>query len=211
MWVMEKLTTAQTTTQERDMQPSEALIAPIRNRRSIRAFSDRPVEDDTIAQLLEAARWSASCFNEQPWRFLVVRKENAADFELMASCINDNNRPWAQEAPLLLLAVAKDQFSAFDHPNPYAWHDVGLAMGNLSIQATSLGLNLHQMAGILPDRIRDIFELPELFSPVSITAIGYPGNSADLPEPFRSKDAQPRERKPVAAYSSIAEWRAALD
>lgn len=193
------------------MQPSEALIDPIRQRRSIRAFRDEDVSEETLKLLLEAARWSASCFNEQPWRFLVIRKtEDAAAFDELASCINDNNRPWASKAPALLLAVAKDRFTAFDEHNPYAWHDVGLAMGNLTIQGTALGLNMHQMAGILHDRIREVYKLPVDYSPVSITAIGYPGKSEELPEPYRSKDAKPRERKPVSALVSPDEWRETL-
>lgn len=125
--------------------PIHDLIA---ERWSPRAFSDQPVGKEELGSLFEAARWAPSCFNEQPWMFLIATKENAEEFDRLASCLMDGNA-WAREAPALILSVAKQSFERNGKPNRHAGHDVGLAVQNLSTQAQSMGLVLHQM-GELP-------------------------------------------------------------
>ncbi|MGH7236266.1 MAG: nitroreductase family protein, partial [Nitrospiraceae bacterium] len=119
----------------------------LQKRWSPRAFSGRAVEADKLRILFEAARWAPSSFNEQPWSFIVATKDDQANFDRLLRCLLEGNRAWARHAPVLRLSVAKLRFEEDGEPNRHAFHDVGLAVENLVIQATALGLVVHQMAG----------------------------------------------------------------
>ena len=121
----------------------------IKQRWSPLAFNIRPVEPEKIASLLEAARWAASCFNEQPWFFIVATQDNAQEYEKLFSCLVEANQTWAKDAPLLMLSVAKLSFTRNNKPNRHALHDLGFAVGNLTLQAQALGLFVHQMGGFM--------------------------------------------------------------
>ncbi|HEX3372164.1 MAG TPA: nitroreductase family protein, partial [Candidatus Acidoferrales bacterium] len=144
----------------------------IRERWSPRAFSDRHVEPEKLLSLLEAARWAASSANEQPWAFLVATKDDPKNHEAVAGVLVDSNREWAENAPVLILSFAHTQFTKNGRPNRYAFHDVGQAVANLSLQATALGLTLHQMAGFNADAARERFAVPADWQPVSVIALG---------------------------------------
>src|SRR5438270_3416151 len=132
----------------------------IRNRWSPRAFSDKPVEPAVLASLFEAARWAASSYNEQPWTYFVATREQPADFERLLSCLIEANQAWAKAAPVLALGVVRLTFARNGKENAVAVHDLGLASGNLSTEATARGLSVHQMAGILPDKAREVYQIP---------------------------------------------------
>ena len=153
----------------------------IRERWSPRAFADRGIEPGKIQSLLEAARWAPSSSNGQPWTYLLATREETQEFDRLASCLVDGNS-WAKRAPLLLLAVAATHFANNGKVNRHAFHDLGLANGNLVLQAGAMGLVVHQMAGFLPDRARELFEIPEGQEPLTMLAVGYPGDVNDLPE-----------------------------
>src|SRR5919108_5670718 len=107
-------------------------IEPLLQQRwSPRAFADRPVEPEKLLRLLEAARWSASTANQQPWYFIVATKEDATEYARLLSCLRENNQQWAARAPVLMVSVAKLSFDMNGQPNRYAFHDVGLAVRNL--------------------------------------------------------------------------------
>jgi nitroreductase len=147
--------------------------------------------------LFEAARWAPSSFNEQPWRFIVAARENKTDFEQLLNCLIQGNIEWAQNAPVLILSVAKLHFTHDGKPNRHAFHDVGLAVGNLIIQATALGLSVHQMAGFYVERARETFGLPDGYEPVGGIALGYAAGVEMLPERLWKRVQSPRTRKPV--------------
>jgi nitroreductase len=170
----------------------------ISERKSIRAFSEKSISDEELVTLLEAARWAPSSMNEQPWRFIVARKENSETFERMLECLNESNKNWAQHAAALILTVASKTITSLNKSNSYAWHDVGLAIGNLSIQATSMDIYLHQMGGFKHDLAKNLFEIPNDFEPVSIIALGYKGNPDLLPSPLREREMSLRKRKPLS-------------
>ncbi len=178
----------------------------IRNRWSPRAFSSRRVDPEVLARLLEAARWAASCFNEQPWRFVVATTDQPDLHARLAQCLVEANRVWAEKAPVLMLSVACLQFARNAKTNRHAGHDVGLAMGNLSAQATAEGLYLHQMAGFDVERARRELKIPNACEPMAMAAIGYLGDAADLPEGPREKEALPRNRKPLKELVFQGEW-----
>jgi nitroreductase len=191
---------------EKPAETSCPLHDPIQRRWSPRAFADRPVEKDSLKCLFEAARWASSCFNEQPWQFIVATKDAQKDYECMLSCLVEGNQAWAKLAPVLMLTVAKSTFEHNGKGNPHAWHDVGLAVGNLVIQATVLGLSLHQMAGILPDRIREVYGVPQGFEPVTALALGYAGDPTLLPDELRQREQAPRTRKPLTEVVFSGKW-----
>jgi len=120
----------------------------IASRWSPYTFDPRPVEPDKLLSCLEAARWAASSYNEQPWSFIVARREDEAQFDQMLGCLVEANRAWAKNAGVLILTVVSRFFTRNGKPNRVAEHDIGLAAGNLTVQATALGLHVHQMAGI---------------------------------------------------------------
>jgi len=178
----------------------------LRRRWSPRAFADRPVEPAKLLSLLEAARWAPSSYNEQPWAFVVATKEQPEEFAKVLGCLVEFNQAWAKAAPVLLLTVARLAFERNQQPNRHAYHDVGLAIANLTVQATAEGLAVHQMAGILPDEIRAAFRVPEGWDPVSGVAIGYPGDPATLTDELRRRELAPPSRKPLSAFIFSGAW-----
>src|SRR5437773_7104505 len=151
--------------------PIEELI---RRRWSPRAFSDQPVEAEKLRSLFEAARWAPSSFNEQPWSFILATKQKPEEHALLLSCLAEKNQQWAQQAPVLMVSVAKLNFDKTGKPNRHAFHDVGLAVGNMLVEATALGLFGHQMAGFSPEKVREIYGVPNDYEPVAGIAVGYP-------------------------------------
>ena len=170
----------------------------ISGRKSIRAFSEKRISDEALITLLEAARWAASSMNEQPWRFIVAQKVNTEAFDRLLSCLNESNRKWAQNAAILILTVTNNTITSLNKPNTFAWHDVGLAIGNLSLQAMSMDIYLHQMGGFKADIAKELFEIPDGFEPVSVIALGYQGDVDTLPQPLRERELKKRERKPLS-------------
>jgi nitroreductase len=167
----------------------------IRDRWSPRAFADRPVDPATLGSLLEAARWSFSSSNEQPWLFIVARKEDGPAFERVLSCLVPFNQDWAKAAPVLMLSLTRSTFARSGEPNRHAWHDVGAATAQMALQATTMGLVIHPMAGIERDRIRTEFALPNDVEPVAGIAVGWLGDPATLSEKLKERELAPRERK----------------
>lgn len=185
------------------LDPVHELIA---KRWSPRAFADKPVEPNKLRSLLEAARWAPSCFNEQPWHFIVATKEKPEEFERLLNCLVDVNIAWAKQAPVLMLSVARLQFERNDKPNHHAFHDVGMAVGNLTLQATALDLYLHQMAGFHSDKAREAFKIPEKFEPVAAMALGYLGDPQRLPDDLRDRETASRNRKKLATFVFGETW-----
>jgi len=189
--------------------PAETLTpvhALISKRWSPRAFADRAIEDDKLHSIFEAARWAPSSRNEQPWAFFVVTKSESESFELLLGTLMDSNRVWAQNAPALIMTLAHTVLEKDGKPNHLGFHDLGLATSNLVIQATALGLATHPMAGFHPEMARARFHVPEGWEPVSVIAVGYPGNADTLPESLRERESAPRRRKPLADFVFSESW-----
>jgi nitroreductase len=183
--------------------PVHPLLA---ERRRLRAFSPRTVEPEILGSLLEAAHWAASCANEQPWSFIVAVKGDKPEFQRLLGCLIEFNLEWAQHAPVLILSVARMTFQSTGKSNRHAFHDVGLATAALTVQATASGLVVHQMAGFDVEKSRREFLIPQDHEPVAVSAIGYPGNPADLPEKLLQKELAPRQRKPLADFIFERGW-----
>ncbi len=178
----------------------------LRQRWSPRAFSDRMVEPEKLRSLLEASRWAPSSFNEQPWNFIMATKEDRTEYDRLLSCLTETNILWAQKAPVLMVSVAKLHFTETGKPNRHAFHDVGLASENLAIQATSMDLFVHMMAGFYPDKVRELFKIPEGYEPVAAITLGYPGDPQTLPERLRERELTPRRRKLLQEFVFTGQW-----
>jgi nitroreductase len=175
------------------------------------AFSDRPVLDDDLRSLFEAARWSASSYNEQPWRYIVATRTDLPGFERLLSCLVEGNQPWAVAAPVLALGCTSLNFAHNSRPNTACEHDLGCASACLSLEATARGLFVHQMIGILPDRARELYLIPDGFRPLTALAIGYLGDPNTLPEKYKDRDLTPRQRKPLTELVFSGPWGVASD
>jgi nitroreductase len=181
-----------------------------KRRWSPRAFSDQPIEADKLRMLFEAARWAPSSNNEQPWRFIVANKDSETEWNRLLACLVEGNRTWAYRAPVLILSVASLNFEDDSKPNRHAFHDTGMAVENLVLQATALGLSAHQMAGFDVEKARTDLQIPSGYEPVAMIAVGYPGDPALLSDRLRARETQPRVRKPVTEFVYSATWEQPL-
>jgi nitroreductase len=176
------------------------------NRWSPYCFSKNEVSSDDLCSLFEAARWAASSFNEQPWSYIVARQEQKEEFGRLLSCLVEANQRWAANAPVLVLGIASLNFSRNGKPNRAAIHDLGQASASLALEATARGLYVHQMIGILPERTRELYAIPEGHEPMTAIAIGYAGDPGDFPNELRERDANRRPRKPIDEFIFGANW-----
>jgi nitroreductase len=178
----------------------------IKRRWSPRAFSDQQIEAEKLHMLLEAARWAPSSNNEQPWRFIVANKDHETEWNRLLACLVEGNRKWAYRAPVLILSVASLNFQDDSTPNRHALHDTGMAVENLVLQATALGLATHQMAGFDVEKARADLKIPSGYEPVAMIAVGYPGDLAFLPDRLRERELQPRSRQPISEWTFSGQW-----
>jgi len=178
----------------------------IRDRWSPRAFSPTSVSADILKSLFEAARWAPSSNNEQPWAYIVATKEDAPNFAKMVSILVEFNQNWAKHAPVLALSVAHKNWQKDGKPNRHALHDVGSATAQLTFEANSRGIFVHQMAGFDIEKARQTFAIPDDWEPVAAIAMGYPGDPASLPGPLRDRELGPRNRKPLHDFVMTGAW-----
>jgi nitroreductase len=187
---------------ENRLDPAQETPAPIHEllarRWSPRTFSARPVEAAKLTRLFQAARWAPSSFNAQPWAFVLATQEDAVGHDRLLRTLAETNRLWAQEAPVLVLAVARLDFAHNGTPNRHALYDLGQAVANLTVEATSLGLHIHQMGGFDPRLARELFAIPAGFEPAAVLALGYPSGAAVPPVS--------RTRKPLADFVFTGSW-----
>ena len=159
-----------------------------------------------LCSLFEAARWAASSYNEQPWNYLVATRENPREFARLLACLVEANQAWAETAPVLVLSVVSLRFAKNNQDNLAAVHDLGLAAGNLSIETTARGLSVHQMIGILPDKAREAYQIPEHYEAWTTMAIGYKADPAKLADALKERDLAPRQRKPLNEFVFTGQW-----
>lgn len=186
--------------------PDHSIHELIARRWSPYAFTDRPVSDDDLRSLFEAARWAASSYNEQPWNYILATKANPAEFERLLSCLVEGNQAWAKNAPVLALGCTSLSFKLNGKPNAAAIHDLGLASATLTLEATARGLFVHQMIGIVPEKAREVFRIPEGIQPLTGLAIGHAADPATVPEKLRERDLAPRTRKPLSEFVFSGAW-----
>jgi nitroreductase len=178
----------------------------IRERWSPRSFSDKHVPNDALRSLFEAARWAPSSSNEQPWAFIVGTKEDTDTHAKLLSTLVEFNHGWAKHAPVLVIAVSELAFASNGTPNRNAFYDTGAAVANLTAEATSRGLAVHQMAGFDPKKAAELFSIPAGWEAIAAFVIGYPGEAHVLPDKLRERELAPRTRKPLAEFVMSGSW-----
>lgn len=172
---------------------------------SPRVFADKAVETEKLKQLFEAARWAASSNNGQPWRFMYAHKGSDMYNEIFEH-LSDFNKKWCKNAPILMLTAYKKTFDN-GKENFHAPHDLGLAMGNLSIQAESMGIAVHSMAGVNWQKAHKTYEVPEDYHITTAVAIGYYGGEvSDLPDDLQKSEKSERKRNPQSEFVGEEKW-----
>lgn len=165
------------------------------------------VSKEQIRSICEAARWAPSCANEQPYKFIVWNKNiNKIDFDKAFDTLDKGNQDWVINCPLLILAIANKKFSN-GKINNWAEYDTGAASENICLQATDLGLHSHQMAGFDSDRLSKLFNIPAVYKPMAIIAIGYKSENLDLvSSKVQNQEKSERKRKPLENNFFDSKW-----
>src|SRR6185295_19615918 len=163
---------------------------------SSRAYDpNRSVPREQLAVLLEAARWAPSCNGDEPWRYLIWDKgRDPQGWQKAFDCLSENNRKWANNAPLLMLSCTGNKFEATGKPNRYTQHDTGAASGSLALQAAASGLMVHQMGGFDAEKARAAFDIPAEYTPMAMIAVGYQAAPEVLDEETKKKELVARAR-----------------
>jgi len=185
------------------MSDTSVLHGLIANRWSPRAFKDEAVDAGKLRSMFEAARWAASCFNEQPWRFVVATKREPEKFQRVLDLLVPKNQEWAQGAYALGFSAGKKTFTHNGAPDRFGLHDAGAALENLMIQATAVGVHVHAMGGFDPVKARADFGVPEDFEIGAAFAIGYVEGPGSPPSE--------RARKPLDEIVFGSEWGKPFD
>ena len=172
---------------------------------------DRAIAKNKLLRMLEAARWAASSYNLQPWRFIVARRENSDEFQKMLSALQEGNAAWAQYAAVLMITVIKKR-SRPDTLNRHASHDLGLAVSQMVLQALDDGIHAHQMAGFFPDKAREIYGIPDEYEPFTAIAFGYKIlDLSHLSQAHRQREQAPRQRQPLREMIYSGAWQQKAD
>ncbi|WP_181314506.1 nitroreductase family protein [Phormidesmis priestleyi] len=178
----------------------------LRQRWSPISFSNQAVEPEKLRSMLEAARWAASSYNEQPWSYIVATQDNPDEFSRLLKCLAEGNQVWAKHTPVLMLSVAKLTFERNGVENRHAFHDVGAASANLAIEAAAQGLLIHQMAGFDVPKAKETYGIPEGYDPVAAIALGYLGDPQTLSEALQQRQSSPRTRKSLDQFVFTGHW-----
>jgi nitroreductase len=182
----------------------------LKQRWSPRAFSSTPIPAHALKKLFEAARWSPSASNIQPWAFVIATQQEPEAFSRVAGLLNPNNARWAAKSPVLVIAILNKKNPA-GAPNDWAAYDLGQAVAHLSVQAEALGLSVHQMGGFDRTRAQEELGLPTDYEALTAIAIGYQGELADLPEDLQTRETAARTRKPQSEFVFNGTWNNPLN
>jgi nitroreductase len=173
------------------------ILDVLAERWSTRIFDpSAPIDEAALASALEAARWSPSANNTQPWRFIVARRGSKA-FAAIYEALRDFNKSWAGDAGVLLVAVAQ---TATDDGSTmhFGQYDTGQAVAHFTVQAHAGGLSTHQMGGFDRAAVKAAFDLPDNFAPLTVIAVGALGDIDAATEDVRSREDAPRTRRSAA-------------
>lgn len=172
----------------------------IKHRWSPRAFTRQPIRDEDLRTVFEAAAWAPSAMNEQPWQFVYAHQEQTEAFQKLWNCLLPGNQPWAKDAAVLVVVLARKTMGPNHVPNRHYLHDTGMATANLLLQAGTMGIHGHVMGGFDMAKTQQALHLPDDLEPVSFLALGYVGEAEQLEEPFRTRELAPRSRKPLSEF-----------
>lgn len=166
---------------------------------SPRAFDEKAIEREKLLALFEAARWSPSASNLQPWSFIVGLKGDTT-YDKAFSSLVEFNQLWAGFAPVLVLTIAKKNIKESNKINGTYQYDLGQSVAHLSFQAMHEGIYVHQMSGFDQRKAEKEFEIPENYEAVSVIAMGYIGKTEILPERMQKSETDKRIRKELNSF-----------
>lgn len=152
----------------------------ILRRRSIKHFLPANIDNYQVELLFTAASLAPSSMNEQPWAFIIAKREDEQQFGSLLNLMNEKNRIWAKDASLLVVVLAKRNFSLNNEPNKHYFYDVSSAVSNLTYQALSMDLQVHQVGGFDVERTRTQLMIPDSYEPVVMLTVGYSATDADV-------------------------------
>lgn len=175
------------------------LSVELKQRWSPRAFEDRPIEKDKLQRLFEAARWSPSASNEQPWSFIFGQNKDKT-YSLIMETLVEFNKMWAKNAPVLILNCGRETTLKGDAINTSFQYDVGQSVAHLTFQAIKEGLYVHQMTGFIPEKAKEVFEIPKVYHALSVMAIGYLGAPEMLHLRMQKSEIAERDRKALNEF-----------
>ena len=176
------------------------VMQEIKQRWSPRAFSSEKIPENDIQALMEAACYAPSCFNEQPWRFLIASKEK--ELNVMRDLLTEKNQRWAKKAPLLILILTHRYFAYNGKENRWCQFDSGTAWGYLSLEAQKRGLITHGMGGFKRQKTRETLNISEDYEIIAVIAVGKMGNKDEMEEEFKNEEF-PNTRRPIVESA----WR----
>ncbi len=171
----------------------------IRKRWSARSFSEKKISQDDLNTLFEAASWAASSGNEQPWQY-VYAFHGTNSFTRLWECLDVGNQLWVKNAAVLMASLKRTTSEKTQKENPLASHDTGMANAHIFLQAVSMGIYGHPMAGFDKDKLKGVLELNEHQESICMIALGYLDSPDKLEEPFRTREVTPRTRKPIDSF-----------
>ena len=184
---------------KKKIETQEKIHEIIANRWSGRAYDEkRSIAHKDIISLLEAARWAPSCYGEEPWRYIVCNKKtNAAAWGKAYSCLAEGNQSWAVNAPMLILALANTIFGHNEKLNRWSQYDTGAASMSLCIQATTMGLMVHQMGGFNAEKAAELFSIPDQYISMAMMAVGYQLPEDEITQEVMERESSERQRNPL--------------
>lgn len=180
------------------------LLKEIDERRSFRGIDERQIPDDVLERVMTAATYAPSCFNKQPWRFLVLKDQPALDRG--RSHLKDGNY-WAKKAPVLIVVITKKELDCQVQNREYAEFDTGQAVMSLGIQAWHEGLIAHPMAGFNDETIAEEFGVTDGYYVLTVVALAYPGDPSFLNEKHTEMENSARSRKPLSEVVYYNDWK----
>ncbi len=176
----------------------------IANRKSVRAFSPRPIEREKVQAMLESARWAPSCANNQPWRYILVDR-NAASRPALEEALARGNT-WAKAAPLLVVVAGRIEDDCISNDVRYVYYDCGMSVMQFVLEAENQGLRAHQMAGWDGEKVRAALAIPLDYQPIVVFAVGCEGRLEDLEPDLQEREKKPRTRKELPEIAFQGTW-----
>ena len=168
---------------------------------------ERLVSHEQIIALLEAARWAPSCFGDQPWRYIICNKADGVHaWQKAMDCLSEGNQTWARNAPVIMLVLADSVFHANGNPNRWGQYDAGAATMSLCVQATDMGLMVHQMGGFAVDKTKHAFSIPDRYIPMAFISIGFQLPMEEIPAELKEREVAERMRRPLGQIFFEGSW-----
>jgi len=171
----------------------------LKERWSPRSFTDQMVDKETLQRIFEAARWTPSSSNDQPWRFILGTKGDNT-WNMIMETLVEFNQKWAKLAPVLALSIGKKISDKNGRPSRTFLYDVGQSVAHITFQAMHEGLFVHQMGGFSAQKAAEIFNIPQEYQVITAFAIGHKGQPELLEDNFAEMEKSERKRHPASDF-----------